>query len=183
MKKNFIVEKLTNKRIDNCVCCGKPVFETNPIGWGERLKDKYIFLDGDIIYGVGRQLTEKQRTPNAFSYFYNKGICTTCGTINFAIEFNFINYHDNSVENEDIFKTDVGWYLLGNKDVSEPINYIVSQSAFDDIPYDWVMRVVKTPYGNMHTHSIGLMSISRFDEDADIFLKLLDDLKKIIISD
>lgn len=45
------------------------------------------------------------------------------------------------------------------------------------------MGVTKTPYGNMHMHTIGLMPMHRINEGVDIFLKPIDNLKKIIVND
>lgn len=178
---NLNIKVLKQERVDDCPYCGNPVFKTPPIGWRESIKQEYIFLDGDTIGGVWQRLTDKQKTPNAFGYFCNTGRCVSCNESYFGIEFNFINYDENGID--EIFDTDVGQYLLLNKETLEPKNYVVSQSVFNDIPHDWVMNVTKTPYGNMHIHTIGLMPISRMNEDADIFLKLFDDLKKVIVND
>lgn len=185
MKNILKFERLNEERIDNCPCCGLPVFKTHPIGWGISFEQEYIFTNGDIIGGVWQCLTEKQKSPNAFGYFCNTGRCISCSESYFAIEFNFINYHEKGIE--EIFDTDVGQYLLLNKEIPEPKNYVVSQSEFNDVPKNWIMAVSNTPYGDMHHHTIGLMPMSFFDEcaykDAGIFLKLFDDLKKVIVTD
>ncbi|ENN8378707.1 hypothetical protein AB7Z61_20115 [Providencia rettgeri] len=185
MKNILKIENLKEERIDNCPCCGQPVFKTLPVGWSTSFGQEYLFTDGDIIGGVWQRLTDKQKSPNAFGYFYNTGRCVSCGESYFAIEFNFINHHEKNIE--EIFNTDVGQYLLFNKEVQEPKNYVISQSAFKDVPNDWIMNLTETPYGNMHHHTIGLIPMSLFDEcaykDADIFLKLFDDLKKVIVND
>ncbi|WIF74502.1 hypothetical protein QN092_21315 (plasmid) [Proteus vulgaris] len=185
MKSFLKVQKLQEERIDNCPSCGHPVFKTMPVGWSKSLKQGYIFSDGDTVGGVWQRLTEKQKKPNAFAYFLNSGHCMSCNESYFSIEFNFINYHEKCIK--EIFNTDVGQYLLMNKDVSEPKNYVISQSVFNDIPNNWIMSVIETPYGKMYQHEIGLMSMSLFDEceckDADMVLKLFDDLKKVIATD
>lgn len=185
MKNILKSEILKEERIDNCPCCSQPVFKTLPVGWCTIFEQEYLFTDGDTIGGVWQRLTKKQKSPNAFGYFYNIGRCVSCGESYFAIEFNFINHHEEDIE--EIFDTDVGQYLLFNMEMPEPINYVVSQSVFDDVPKSWIMKILKTPYGNMHHHSIGLMPMSIFDEsaykDADIFLKLFDYLKKVTVND
>lgn len=173
----FNSSKIEKDRFDCCPHCGEVILKTQPTGWSRSPKNKITFDDGDCIGGVWNKLTDEQKTPNAFCYFFNVGSCFSCKKSYFAIEFNFINHNDNS--GVEIEKTDVGWYLLLNVEMDDPENYVVSQSIYADIPSDWVMSVFKTPYGNMHHHTIGLIDIERFNEGADMFLRLFAHLKLI----
>ncbi len=176
MNNILTLSKLKKERADCCPHCGNIVFKTQPTGWSKSVQQKYIFSDGgDTIGGVWHKLTDEQKLPNAFHYAFNLGHCSLCPESFFAIEFNFINYNDES--GNIIERTDVGSYLLLNSEMNEPVNYVVSQSLYTDIPDSWVMSVFKTPYGNMYNHTIGLIDIERLDEDGEIFLRLIDSLK------
>lgn len=176
MNNILTVSKLESERVDCCPHCGEVVFKTQPTGWSKSVQQKYIFSNGgDTIGGVWNKLTDEQKLPNAFHYAFNLGHCSLCPESFFAIEFNFINHNDGS--GNIIERTDVGSYLLLNSEMDEPVNYVVSQSLYTDIPDSWVMSVFKTPYGNMYNHTIGLIDIERLDEDGDIFLRLFDSLK------
>lgn len=176
MNNILTVSKLESERVGCCPHCGEVVFKTQPTGWSKSVQQKYIFSNGgDTIGGVWHKLTDEQKTPNAFHYAYNRGHCRSCFESFFAIEFNFINHNDES--GYIIERTDVGSYLLLNSEMNEPVNYVVSQSLYTDIPDSWVMSVFKTPYGIMYRHTIGLIDAERIDEDGDIFLRLFDSLK------
>ncbi|MEG9385114.1 hypothetical protein [Morganella morganii] len=177
MKTTLKIERIKNERVTNCPCCGNSVFKTMPVGWSKGIEQKVIFSDGDCIGGVWQRLTDRQKSRNAFAYFHNTGFCKSCGESFFAVEFNCINHHENDVD--EILNTEVGQHLLLNKKMGESINYIVSQSEFNDVPQSWIMQVFHTPYGNMYRHTIGLIDKERIDESGDILLKLLDSLKLI----
>ncbi|TKK13635.1 hypothetical protein EcCFBP13530_22805 [Enterobacter cancerogenus] len=178
MKNILTVLKLESETVDCCPHCGEIVFKTQPRGWSKSVQEKYIFsIGGDTIGGVWHKLTDEQKSPNAFYYDFNLGCCRLCFESFFAIGFNFINYNDNS--GNDIERTDVGSYLLFNEEMDKPVNYVVSQSVYADIPNNWIMSVAKTPYGNMYHHSIGLIDHERINEVGDIFLRLFDGLKLI----
>lgn len=175
MKNTLILSKLESDRVDCCPHCGEVILRTQPTGWSRSPQNLTTFYDGDTLFGVWHKLTDEQKKPNAFAYFLNVGRCFSCLKPYSAIEFNFINHNDNS--GEVIERTDVGSYLLLNEEMDEPENYVVSQSLCADIPADWVMSVFKTPYGNMYHHTIGL--IDDIHDEADIFLRLIDNLKLI----
>lgn len=177
IKDILLVSKLNSERIDCCPHCGETLLITHPTGCSRNPKNKDIFNNGGMIGGVLNALTDEQKTPNAFLCFSNVGTCFSCGELYFSIEFNAIDYHDES--GEQIEKTDAGIYLLRNIEFDEPENYIVSQSLYADIPQEWVMSVFNTPYGNMYHHALGLIDIERFGEGADILLKIFDGLKSI----
>lgn len=73
----------------------------------------------------------------------------------------------------------MGSFLLLNEEMDGGENYIVCQSAYQDIPDEWVMNVFKTPYGNMYHHTIGLIDDEKNNNKADMFLRLIDGLKLI----
>lgn len=178
MNNILTVSKLESERVGRCPHCGEVVFKAKPTGWKKSVQQKYIFSNGgDTIGAVWHKLTDEQKLPNAFIYTFNVGYCSLCYESFFAIEFNFINHNYES--GNIIERTDVGSYLLFNNKMNEPINYVVSQSLYTDIPHSWVMSVFKTPYGNMYNHTIGLIGVERLDEDGDIFLRLFDSLKLV----
>ncbi|HDL6887642.1 TPA: hypothetical protein PXM39_003603 [Yersinia enterocolitica] len=173
------VSKLDNERVNCCPHCREVILRTQSTGWSRSPQNKIVFDDGDCIGDVWYKLKDEQKTPNAFFYSNNVGSCFSCGEFYFAIEFNFIDHHDQS--GDVIERTDVGAYLLLNIEMDEPHNYLISQSLYADIPSDWVMSVFNTPYGNMYHHTIGLIDDQKIDYKADMFLKLIDSLKLIKI--